>query len=155
MDVATRKLFPVIFQEAHVIDCDLSKWDKRLRLVVVGGLVGDNFDGQGPIHQIDFVDIEEFQWKSYHLDVELSVDQHCQWVIMDFDIQRRGGSFVITLQSVAPPCPGLSIACRDIAINELDVAIINRVNPKWNRPYAPLARPGLEELATIQRGKQE
>lgn len=148
MELSTRKQFDVIFQEAHVIDFDFSKWDREISLVVIAGLIGSNFDGKGPIHNVRFQDVKEIQWTSTHLEVQLDSDnKHCQWVIMDFSVQKVGGILSILLDSVAPPCPKLRIDCRDVKIHELGSEIVDSVNPLWNRPYSPLARPGLEELS--------
>ena len=146
MDDDVKALFDVIFQEAHVVDFDLSKWDRRLRLVVSAGLVGDNFDGVGDLHVIDFLSVKSFGWESNHLDASLSdPEQHCQWVIMEFSVEKRDGFDHVVLSGFGPT-PEVEILCRDIEIATLDPRIVDAVNPEWNRPYCPLARPGLEEL---------
>ena len=148
MDSFTKELFDVIFQEAHVIDFDFSKWDKEVSLVVIGGLVGANFDDQGPIHRVAFYGVKEMRWESTHLGVKLeSDDQHCQWVIMDFDVKETEGFLSVFLNSVAPPCPKLTIVCCNVEIREISASTIDRVNPSWNQPYSSLARPGLEDLS--------
>ena len=142
------KLFNVVFQEAHVIDFDLSQWDRKLRLVVSAGLVGENFAGYGPLHVID---LKSFSWKSNHLDVVLDEpDQHCQWVIMEFAVERRAEFDLIRLSGFGPT-PEVELECRDVAISTLDPSVVDAVNPAWNRPYGPLARPGFEELLGILR----
>ncbi len=156
MNDTTRKLFQLIFREAHVIDFDFSIWDKQISLVVIGGLVDGNFEGSGPIHRVAFIDVDEIQWKSHHLGIVLdSEEEHCQWVIVDFRIWEEQENYAIQLKSVAPPCPDLNIRCRTIAISEVNIEDINEVNPKWNRPSCPLARPGFEELSAQLRVKKE
>jgi hypothetical protein len=141
-----RKLFDVVFQEAHVIDVDFSKWDKRIRLVVVGGLVGDNFDGRGPLHNVDFSGVKSFTLHANHLDVEPeSEDTHCQWVIMEFSVHSEGAFSRVTLSGFGPT-PLLVIVCRAVTISELNPDFVAKVNPLWNRASAPLARPSLDEL---------
>lgn len=143
MDVQTQKLFEIIFQEAHVIDFDFSQWDRRLRLVVVAGLHEKNFEGRGPLHNVDFRDVKTFSWHANHLKVQLaSQDRHCQWVIMEFDREKSGEFEKITLSGFGP-ASRLEITCKKIAVSEMHPKIVDQINPNWNRPYCPLARPGL------------
>ena len=147
MNETTQKKFEIIFQEAHVVDVDFSKWDKWIRLVVVAGLMPGNFNGYGNLHNIDFMSVAEWSWKANHLDVVLdSPEHHCQWVIMDFCLERGDKFNVISLISVAPPCPDLKITCKDVEITELSTDAVDTVNPNWNTPYQPLARPSFQEL---------
>lgn len=150
MDRQTERLLKIILQEAHVIDFDFSKWDRYVGLVVVGGLIPENFEGQGPVHCINFLDVKEIYWQSRHLGIELGADnKHCQWVIMDFTIDKNAEGFLrFHLRSVAPPCPDIIISSRDVEVHTMSVADIDKVNPTWNRPYCPLARPSLQELAS-------
>jgi hypothetical protein len=149
MDARTRKMFQIVFQEAHVIDVDFSKWDRRLRLVVSAGLVGDNFQARGPLQNIDFVDVSELQWRTHHSGIALdSSKHHFQWVVMEFSLQRRDGYDIVRLSGFGP-APALDITCRDVRISELDPSVIDRLNPHWNEPYRPLARPGFEELEEL------
>lgn len=151
MDGSTSKLFEVIFQEAHVIDFDFSHWDRRLRLVVVGGLVGENFSGQGPLHNVDFVGLREFHWLAGK-DAPLltSGPEHLQWVIMESQIARSGEFHRFRLTGFGAT-PSLEIECRELQISELDPKVVDRVNPHWNRSSSPLARPGFEDLLTLRR----
>jgi len=142
----SRNLFDIIFQEAHVVDFDFSQWDRRLRLVVSAGLTKENFEGRGPLHNVDFIKVKELSWHANHLDVVLdSPEQHCQWVIMEFHVEKRGQFDSIRLSGFGPT-PSLHVTCSDVHISELDASVVDRLNPNWNRPYLPLARPGFEEL---------
>jgi hypothetical protein len=152
MNDATEKLFKIIFQEAHVLDFDFSKWDKRIRLVVVAGLTPENFNAaRGPLHNVDFLDVAELIWKANHLDVVLdNPEAHCQWVIEVFDLETERSFYRIALSGFGPS-PALTIICRDIAISEMSPSVVDQVNPDWNNPYRPLARLGFQELlARIQ-----
>ena len=147
MNQKTQKLFEGLFQEAHVVDIDFSKWDKWIRLVVVGGLHPENFNGRGPLHSVDFIGVEELSWKSHHLKVKLPPNKHCQWVIMDFRIKQDNDWYVISLLSVGLlPTPDLTIRCQDVKIAELSPDIVDEVNPDWNNPYRPLARLSIQEI---------
>ncbi len=151
MKAETRELFEIVFQEAHVVDFDFSQWDRRLRLVVSAGLVGENFEGRGALHNVDFVGVKAISWQANHLDVKLdSSEQHCQWVIMEFDIERSGEYEHIKLSGFGPT-PSIGIVCKSIAISELDPRVIDQLNQNWNQPYRPLARPGFEELLAMRR----
>lgn len=156
MDRTTRRLFNVIFQEAEVLDFDFCKWDRYVRLVVLGGLLPENFNGRGPlrIHNVDFLDVAELMWKSMHLGIVLeSPRHHCQWTIMEFKVVRKGKCKVITLSGFGPS-PRLRIVCRDVKITEMWADVVDALNPHWNAFSAPLARPSLEELGKRMRRPQ-
>jgi hypothetical protein len=154
MDAQTRKLFNIVFQEAHVVDFDFSQWDRRLRLVVVAGLFGENFEGRGPLHNVDFIRVKELSWHANHLGVVLdSPEQHCQWVIMEFQVEKRLECYSIKLSGFGPT-PMMEVTCSDVQISELDAGVVDRVNPDWNRPYCPLARPGFEKLLRMLKDQK-
>ena len=154
MDDQTRNLFNIVFQEAHVVDFDFSQWDRRLRLVVVAGLFGENFEGRGPLHNVDFIRVKELSWHATNLDVVLdSPEEHCQWVIMDFHVGKQDQFDSIKLFSFSPT-PTMQVTCSDVQISELDPDVVDRVNPEWNRPGCPLARPGFEELLRMLKDQK-
>lgn len=154
MKSQTRELFNVVFQEAHVIDFDFSQWDRCLRLVVVAGLVKTNFSGRGPLHNIDFVDVVEVSWRGNHLDVKPDASgEHCQWVIMDFNVAEDVRGDRITLTGFGPT-PRLEIVCGAVQISEMDPSVVDQLNPEWNGPAMPLARPGFQELLGLIRHKR-
>ena len=147
MHTKTKNLFETIFQEADVIDFDFSEWDRRVRLVVFGGLLEENFDGGEILHNVDFRDVHTISWKSNHIGVQLhSSRHHCQWVIHEFNVVNKGEVMVVSLSPGVGPAPLLEITCQDIAISELKWEVVNTVNPGWDQPYQPLARPGFEDL---------
>ena len=151
MNASARKLFNVVFREAHVMDFDFSEWDRRLRLIVVAGLTPENFDKDTTLHAVDFDGVEELSWRANHLHVKLnSPDQHCQWVIDEFEVRKRFVGDYIALYG-SSPCPRLELLCRDVRIATMDPRLVDRVNPPWNRPWAPLCRPGIEGLARLRR----
>ena len=151
MNTPTRKLFNIVFQEAHVVDFDFSQWDRRLRLVAVAGLTPENFQGRGPLHMVDFIKVKELTWHANHLNVVLaSPEDHCQWVIMESQVKKRGEFYSIRLPGFGPT-PTMQVTCSDVHISELDVTVVDRVNPEWNRPGCPLARPGFEDLLRLMR----
>lgn len=146
MDTETKKLFQIIFQEAHVIDFDFSKWDKFIRIVVVAQLMPTTTDSRFPLYNVDFLDVSCINWNSNHLGIVLDTeDQHCQWTIFEFDITKNGAFQNIKLSGVKPS-PELTILCKTVRIEEIDNKVVDTVNPDWNNPYCPLARPSLAEI---------
>lgn len=147
MDREAWALFQVVFQEAHVVDFDWSEWDRRVRLVVIAGLFGANFHGRGPLHNVDFEDVESVAWLARHRDVRLETpNAHCQWVIMEFSRNRTGALERITLSGFGPT-PRLEITCGRVTLSELEATDVDRFNPAWTRAGAPFARPSLDDLA--------
>lgn len=143
-----------IFHEAHVIDLDFSKWDLYLRLVVVGRAMPIADDGRFPVFNIDLCGVAELHWISNCLDIEYEKG-HMQWTIIESDIQKEDQFIVLTLPTVGSgPEPTLKVKFKSIRITELSTKKIDEINPSWNRPYGPLARPSIEEIHSIIVSKE-
>jgi hypothetical protein len=142
----TKKLLRQIFEEAHVVDFDFSKWSRFVRLVVVGQMFDVDEKGRFPMFNIDFLGIKRFEWKLENIPSDLSSEEHCQWTVMDCKVNTAKGVFSIWLWGTGPS-PEVSIECNDVAVSSIAVETIDSFNPAWNSPYAPLARPSLEELS--------
>jgi hypothetical protein len=141
------ELFKSIFHEAHVVDIDFSKWDDFIRVVAVARAMPRGEEGgRFPSYQVDFCDVESFTWRSNHLGVELDeADQHCQLTIMDYSAKKTKAGYVFELRGIRPS-PIIKIVCRRLDMSRIDNSVIDAVNPRWNEPYGPLARPGIEDL---------
>ena len=149
MDAQTKRLLQVVFQEAHVVDIDFSQWGRFIRLVVSAGLVRDNFEGRGTLHCVDFIEPVNVNWStgSWNFPLE-STEQYYQWVIVELEVEKDEGLDTIRLSGVGPS-PTMEVKCKSVVISEFDAAIVDAVNPSWNEPYGPLARPGFRELHAL------
>ena len=152
MQRRTRKLFMEIFREASVLDVDFSQWDRRVRLIVASGLQqGDYY----PFHQVDFLRVISIDWRANHYGVELdSPDYHIQWGINEAEIQKDDNALRILLRGFVRSSPSTVVVCESVEISEIDTSLVDEVNPEWSRPYAPLVRPGLQDLARIWRARR-
>jgi hypothetical protein len=73
---------------------------------------------------------------------------------MDNRVEKSRDGTVVRLLGIRPS-PEIEIICKDISVSKLDNSVVDRVNPKWNRPYCPLARPSLEELGATQASRRK
>ncbi|HLU47039.1 MAG TPA: hypothetical protein VK116_03110 [Planctomycetota bacterium] len=148
MDHATDKLLRWLLDNAIVKDFDFSKWDRYVRLVVIGRRLKPIAEDPGtPVFNIDFHDAVHIEWESHHTKVMLDDPEwHCQWNILDYSIEHEDGHYSIALSSIASPGTNVRIRCRDIAISRLPDAMLEAVNPNWLKRGVPLARPSIEEL---------
>ena len=152
MNEDSKRLFRAIFHEAQPIDFDFSEWDSRVRLVVISWLE-KRFPGRGPLHNVDFIDVQSFLWKSNHLGIKLhSAQERFQWHILDSTLHRKNGFYSIRLRSLGPG-PDLEIECRDVALSKLNRTTVQTICPDWGEPDKPLARPGFKELCHLIRRK--
>ena len=145
-------LFEKIFHEAVVYDVDFSKWDKFIRIVVAAGALNSSFSSRyAAMYNVDFFKVKEFWWEFKYSDIKLeSPVHHCLWTIMDFNwVKNSNGAYLFHFKSISSPDPDVKIVCRKLCISEMNPENINIVNPGWDRPYAPFARPNIEELYTI------
>jgi len=148
-----REKFDAIFRDATVIDVDLSQWDSRIRLVIVALEETDVPEGgRLPIYAVDFIEASELHCLFQHWDVarKFSPEGHFQWSVYKVSVSERAGSYVISLSS-SPQFPVMTIRCKDVEISPIDNSVLDMVNPGWNKPRQPLARPGILELAQQRR----
>ena len=87
-------LFRQIFSEAHVVDIDLSAWDKYIALYVLAELAErpwSTADGRLPLFKVEFVRVRSchiaFNHLSHDPPIELGPHEHVQWRIYDFAVQ--------------------------------------------------------------------
>src|SRR5215467_394243 len=148
-----REKFDAIFRDATVIDVDLSQWDSRIRLVIVALEETDVPEGgRLPIYAVDFIEASELHCLFQHWDVarKFSPEGHFQWSVYKVSVSERAGSYVISLSS-SPQFPVMTIRCKDVEISPIDNSVLDMINPGWNKPRQPLARPGILELAQQRR----
>ena len=145
------KKFRAVFREALVVDIDLSRWDERIRLVVVAREEVAAPEGSlAPIYTVDFVRTSELECKFGHLDIEWDIPErgHFQWNVYEVKLSRDHGKYTIILSS-SSQLPIISVRCEDVEIAPIPKSLIDKVNPGWSKPGEALARPGLAELAVM------
>jgi len=148
-----RAKFDTIFLDATVIDVDLSQWDLRIRLVIVALEETDVLEGgRLPIYAVDFVEASELHCLFQHWDVarKFSPEGHFQWSVYEVSVSEGADAYVISLSS-SPLFPVMTIRCKDVEISPIDHDVLDMLNPGWNQPRQPLARPGILELAEKRR----
>lgn len=138
-------LFRGIFSDAHLVDIDLSAWDKRITLYVLADHVGRTADGRKPLFAVAFARVRrwdiEFMHLSHDHSIELEPDEHVQWQLDDFRIQFGDDGLEIALWGL-PATPRMSIVCEGIDIWEVPLDIPDRLFPGWDRPSQGFVRPG-------------
>lgn len=139
-------LFAQVFSDAHVIDVDLSEWDRRISLCVIADHVEVPTPVRLPIFIVDFLHVSKFSLTFNHLAIDLEDEgRHFQWRIDDFKVKESGGRLMISLFG-SRTWPRLVLECRDIVFRQLPLAMLDTLFPGWNAPYSALARPGIESL---------
>jgi hypothetical protein len=148
-----REKFDAIFRDATVIDVDLSQWDSRIRLVIVALEEKEAPEGSRlPIYAVDFIQASELHCRFRHWDIseKFSPEGHFQWNVYEVSVSGEADSYVISLSS-SPQLPMMTIRCKDVEISPIAHSVLDMVNPGWNKPRQPLARPGILELAEKRR----
>ena len=141
-----RDTFERVFSDAHVIDIDLSRWDKRISFWVLADHY-ENWSHRCPLVVVDFVNVHEIHWKMPELRLE-DDEHHLQWVIYSALIEETT-SLRFEL-SGSPSSPIFVIACESVEIRQMPIEIVDAVAPGWNRPYSGFARPNLERLVRMK-----
>lgn len=150
------ELFERIFSDAHVVDIDLSEWDKFIAFYVLADHAGRTPSGRLPMFVVEFVRVRSLDIEFRHFDhdptLDLAPHQHVQWLIDDFRVQTVHGGVRITLWG-SSSSPKMSIVCDAINIREMPPDIHRTLFPGWSRPYAGFIRPGLEALVRDRRAE--
>jgi hypothetical protein len=150
MNHTTRRILRDIFHEAQVIDFDWSCWDRYVRLVVIAWIDGTKRE---PLYNLDFSGVKTLNWQSTHLGVRLEADQHCQWHIIEGEIERLKRGYLIKIRGIEP-APMIMIECEDVMVSRRRRRVVDEIVPDWGGAYQPLARGGFEELqARLKRRK--
>ena len=153
--VDVHELFKAIFADAQVLDLNFSNWDRTVQLCVVGLDVEDPVPEQLRLFAIDFARVNDFHCRFRHLDTELDApEHHFQWNIHDFKIEQEDRLLVIELVG-SGVSPMLSITCERYEIRPLAHEVLDRLFPKWRKPFGPLVRPGIEEMAFRQKQRRK
>jgi hypothetical protein len=82
-----------------------------------------------------------------------SLHKHLQWRI-DESMLIQNSVSILTL-SGSEQFPILKIEFEDVAIEEVDHLLVDKINPRWAEPGAGLARPSIERLNEILKGNGE
>lgn len=146
-----KELFELIFQDAHLVDVDLSAWDKYIALYVMADHAGRTKSGRKPMFVVEFIRVRSlhvvFNHLSYDPPIEMRPDEHVQWLFDRWEIEPDEESLRITLWALAHPAgPRLTLVCKDISIREMSYDTIDRLFPEWSSPSSGFIRPGLDAM---------
>ncbi len=150
--------FERIFSDAHVVDIDLSAWDKQIALYVLADHMERSVPGEMPMFIVEFLHVRHWEITFNHLShdppVELGPHEHVQWWIDDFDVQPVEGGRQITLWGLSSS-PRMTLVCEDVHIREcpLDRPETKWLFPEWFRPSSGFIRPGLADWTRDRDGR--
>ena len=147
-----QELFMQIFSDAHLVDVDLSSWDKQISFYVIADHLQHLPEGRLPLVVIEFIRVHRFDMKFNHVSndnlIELGPDEHIQWWFDGADVEFIDERWHITLKSESlPSSPRTTIVCEDVNIWQMRNDIPDKLFPGWNKPRAGFIRPGLEVLS--------
>jgi hypothetical protein len=154
-------LFQQIFSDAHLVDIDLSAWDKYIALYALAELAErpwSTADGRLPLFKVEFVRVRSWHIAFNHLSqdppIELGPHEHIQWRIDDFDVQPMADGLEIALRGALLSSPHITLICEDVYIQEIPLDIPFRLFPGWNKPYTGFIRPALEDWVPDRRARR-
>ena len=151
--------FESIFSDAHVVDIDLSAWDKQIALYVLAHFMEPSVPGEMPMFIVEFLRVRHWEITFTHLSfnppLELGPHEHVQWRITSFEVQPVEGGRQITLWQNASTSPHMTVVCEDVHIREfpLNRPETKRLFPEWFRPSSGFIRPGLAAWTRDRDGR--
>jgi hypothetical protein len=137
-----------VFSDCHVVDVDLSEWDRRVGLLVVADHVESDEWGRNAPLLVSFVRVHDLRVKFNHLDIELDDPTvHFQWQVDTMiDKTEKGERTRRLLISGLKATPTLEIEFERVEIEHLSCSDMDRRLPGWTDPSGPFARPGVLQM---------
>lgn len=147
--IKQQELFEIIFSDAHLVDIDLSAWDRRIVLYVLADHVGRIAGNRLPMFAVEFGRVHNWNMAFNHLDhappIDLGPDEHVQWRIHNYRVEDAADELEISLWSPSAS-PSMVIVCEDVLIWELDYEGLYQLFPRWSQPGSGFVRPGLDVM---------
>lgn len=140
-----------VFSDAHVVDVDLSAWDKYFSIWMLADHY-ENWTGRCPLVVVDFYEVRLLKYEMPVIVQAGSRDWHLQWRIDDFCLREDEDTIHIELSGPVSS-PALQIECRHIEVRPASAEMLDELSPGWNEPHAGLARPSIENLYRSRRGR--
>ena len=119
-----RRDFERIFSDAHVIDVDLSSWDKSIDLYVLADHMERVEGGSSlPLFAVHFRRARSFKLESNAPSVPgLAADEHVQWRIDHFQVDEGDNEITISLSGFEAS-PRVEIVCEEVQINPFPLRV--------------------------------
>lgn len=146
-----RQLFETIFSDAHIIDIDMSAWDKLIRLYVIADHAERSTPGRLPLFAVEFVRVHQWNMFFNHSSatlIELGPNEHLHWLPYEFTISEDQAELIITLWG-SPTTPRLTIVCEDVLIREVSYTSLDKTFPDWSKPRRGFVRPSIEGFSRL------
>ncbi|HVK74446.1 MAG TPA: hypothetical protein VM734_14040 [Kofleriaceae bacterium] len=138
-----------IFSEAHIVDVDLSEWDRRVSLLAIAGHVERVEPSRLPLLLVHFIGVRALNLQFRHFHVQLPDEDHVQWQVDQMSREPTAVGFRVTLVG-SLATPRLDIDAAAVETERVTSWELGREFPGWSRPGAPFVRPGIAEL--LRRG---
>jgi hypothetical protein len=148
-----RRLFELIeqiFSDAHVVDIDLSNWDKAIDIYMLADHLPRVERDRLPLVRMQFIGVRSLRLEiSAASAVEMANNDHVQWRIDDFRIEEGSGDIMISLWG-AEPSPRLEIVLQDLDVRPFPPTAFDDLFPGWTQPRRGLARPGPDAMMALR-----
>lgn len=145
LSIRDKEILNRVFSDAHVLDFDLSRWDKLIEM----WLLADHYKEwqyRCPLVVVGFLRVAALQIRFSDQNVELPDNEHIQWRVYRCSIIDNNNS-ITTCFSGPPSSPRIEIISSSITIREAPHSVLDSLQPDWNHPSSPLARRSIDELS--------
>ena len=144
-------LFEWIFEDAYLVDVDLSNWDRFIALYLEASHAAERYpSSSSPLFIVEFQHVRTwnltFNQRHRDANAEPGTHEHTRWRIDDFAVQPVAGGQQFTFRgSAKDPC--LTVVCESVNVRVLPRHIPDQLFPDWDKSSRRFIRPGLDELA--------
>jgi hypothetical protein len=144
------RLLEQIFSDAHLVDIDMSGWDKYIGLYVFADHVDRTVRGGKRLFLIELVRVQSIEITFNHLSNDyiatLGPEEHVQWQLDEFKFETDGQRVTVSLSGL-PSSPRMTASCESIEIQEVAESTLDLLPAWWIRPSAGFIRPALARMA--------
>ncbi|HET8630673.1 MAG TPA: hypothetical protein VFL91_24915, partial [Thermomicrobiales bacterium] len=144
-------LFEWLFEDAYLVDVDLSSWTEHIALYLVAPHAAERYGKElRPLFIVEFLRVRSWDCAFHHLDPDPADEdgpRHpIMWRIEHFAVQPVAGGLQFACWGRAEH-PRMTIVCERMMIRVMPGQIPERLFPGRLKPPYRFIRPGLDELA--------
>ncbi len=148
-------LFVWIFEDAYLVDIDLTSWDKFIALYLVAPHAAERYERNRLLFIVEFHRVRNWNITFNHLDHDPAAEdgppEQLVWRIGHFAVQPVEGGLQFAFWG-SDYHPHITIVCESVDIREMPYQIAGRLFPGWDMTPRRFIRPGLDDLARDLQG---
>lgn len=144
-------LFEWIFEDAYLVDVDLSGWRTLIALYVAAPHAAERYqDDEAPLFIAEFHRVSSLHLEFNHLAVEAGAEPGAMeplvWRVTRYQARPAAGGLEFAFWGAGND-PRLVLTCERLALRVLPRRTLSRLAPEWDGSFTQFIRRGPDEAA--------